>query len=356
MRRKNNIMRKWKLPLFSLLLVSVCYLMISSFKSVKRTEINQEVLLTKILKELGDPIPEHILSELDTSLVRMGRDIVFEGRTIDKQGKRSKRQSKFFVCTSCHNTVQEDPDLTESNPVTRLDYASNKSIPFLQGSTFFGIVNRETWYNDDYLKKYGELVKPARDTLVNAIQLCAIECSQGRLLEDWELEAVLTYFNSLAYKLSDLNLSSKEINALKEVCERGSLEDKRQSLGLLKAKYLQKSPATFLPVPNREERKYGEGADIVKGKKIYDLSCLHCHDKGGAATYKLDYSPLTFQQLKKNLRNYSDKSVYQIVRMGTYAMPGYKPYMPHYPQERMSKDQLEDLVGFIVARADRQSN
>ena len=48
-----------------------------------------------------------------------------------------------------------------------------------RGTTFYGITNRETWYNDDYYKKYGDLVKPANENLVEAVQLCAMECSQG---------------------------------------------------------------------------------------------------------------------------------------------------------------------------------
>ncbi|RMF22347.1 MAG: cytochrome c, partial [Bacteroidetes bacterium] len=32
---------------------------------------------------------------------------------------------------------------------------------------------------------------------------------------------------------------------------------------------------------------------------------------------------------------------------GTYAIPGHKPYMPHYPLERMSKQQVEDLRAYI---------
>ena len=64
--------------------------------------------------------------------------------------------SKYYVCTTCHNLEIEDPDLRVSDPETRLTFAKENDLPFLQGSTFKGIVNRESWYNDDYVKKYGD--------------------------------------------------------------------------------------------------------------------------------------------------------------------------------------------------------
>ena len=92
------------------------------------------------------------------------------------------KQSKHFVCTSCHNIQKEDPDLSIADPQARLEYARDMELPYLPGTTLYGAVNRTSFYNGDYEKKYGDLVKPARNNLREAIQLCAVECSQGRAL------------------------------------------------------------------------------------------------------------------------------------------------------------------------------
>lgn len=82
-------------------------------------------------------------------------------------------------------------------------------LPFLPASTFYDEYNKRHWYNGDYSKKYGSLVVPTRDTLINAIQLCAVQCSQGRPLENWELRSILHYYKSIEYKMNDLNFTEK---------------------------------------------------------------------------------------------------------------------------------------------------
>jgi len=59
------------------------------------------------------------------------------------------------------------------------------------------------------------LVKPARNDLRKAIQLCAVECSQGRALEDWEMESVLAYLWTIGLKMNDLSFSKKELKSIK---------------------------------------------------------------------------------------------------------------------------------------------
>ena len=109
-------------------------------------------------------------------LIRMGEELVKEGRTMGPDGKRTKYISKHYVCTTCHNIEIEDPDLKINDPQARLEYAVQHNLPSLQGTTFKGIVNRESWYNDDYVKKYGdEKIEIAHENLREAIQLCAID-------------------------------------------------------------------------------------------------------------------------------------------------------------------------------------
>ena len=118
-----------------------------------------------VLFALGDPVPKWFPKDVSAENIQRGKEIILEGRTTAPDGKRSKYVSVYYMCTSCHNNVIEDPLLTVSNPQDRLEYAREHQLPFLQGTTFYGITNRESWYNDDYYKKYGDLVEPAADDL-----------------------------------------------------------------------------------------------------------------------------------------------------------------------------------------------
>ncbi len=326
------------------LIVITLYIVFSSFYLLNE-KVTLEASLTEVLIRLGDKTPLHYKYKTnDTTLIRQGFEIVTKGRTIAPNGKLSKRQSKYFVCTDCHNVLREDPDLTESNPDTRLIYAEEHDIPFLSGTTFFGMVNREHWYNDDYIKKYGALVVPAHDTLVNAVHLCTVECSQGRALEEWELKAVMAYFYSLEYKLKDLDLTSQE---LEQINKAQTPKEKKETLTLLKKHYLNYSPATFVnPIPVGK-REMGKNGDPTTGEIIYKRSCLQCHAEGRVTNFVLSESTLDLKFLKNHLNEDSHKSVYTIVRKGTYALPGYRPYMPNYTLERLSRKQMEDLIAFI---------
>jgi cytochrome c len=306
--------------------------------------------LAEVQKSLGDQLPDHQI-QLDSQLVRMGEELVKYGRTIGPNNKRSSFISKYYVCTTCHNLVQEDPDLSVSDPETRLDYAIEHQLPFLQGTTFKGIVNRESWYNDDYVKKYGdEKVKIAHENLREAIQLCAIECSQGRPMKDWEVEAVLAYFWTLEYTLGDLGLTQNDLDFLNKLAPTS--EEKTVRTQWLRSFYSTKSPAHFYDAPIDKKIGYpGFTPDASRGQAIYELSCLSCHQPNGVSHYILDQSKLSFKHLEKMIEKDSHFSLYQIIAYGTYAIPGHRPYMPHYPEERMSKKQVEDLRAFIEEMA-----
>src|SRR5688572_9343971 len=183
------------------------------------TNWTDETPVSKVLRDLGDKMPVHYSDAFTPEDAKRGEEIIKKGTTTSPEGKVSSRVSKYFQCTHCHNTVIEDPDIKISDPEKRLAYAASKNLPFLPATTFYGAVNRVTWYNGDYAKKYGALVTPARDTLTNAIQLCATECSQGRKLSDWEMKAVLAYFYSIEYKLKDLSLTPDDWTLLKAAAE-----------------------------------------------------------------------------------------------------------------------------------------
>lgn len=267
----------------------------------------------------------------------VGKQLFHEGFSAKPNGGTTSKQSKHFVCTSCHNVAKEDPDLSVSNPQDRLVYTNEKGLPFLQGTTMYGAVNRATYYNGDYDKKYGDLVKPARNDIRGAIQLCATECAQGRELKDWELESILAYLWTLELNVDDLGLTEESASDM--------------DIESIQAKYLQGSPATFLPPPS--DRKNGSGliGRPDNGKLIYENSCLHCHYRGEYSFLHLDNSRLSFKHLKRNISKYSRHSLYQVTRWGVPVKSGKKSYMPQYTEERMSKQQLADLRAFIEEEA-----
>ena len=305
----------------------------------------------EVLHELGEPLPKHFIGPTQEE-VKKGEELVNFGRTIGPNGKLTKYISKYYVCTTCHNLEREDPDLRESNPETRLPYVKRKGLPFLQGTTFKGIVNRESWYNDDYVKKYGdEKIEIAHKDLRESIQLCAVECSQGRLMESWEIEAVLAYYWTLEFTLEDLGLNVNDLDKLNTAFKKGN--DNRGLINWLKSFYLQKSPAHFYDAPPNKHKGYeGLTGNPVAGKDLYEMSCLHCHKPGGVSHYILEDSKLDFKHLRKMMTKDSHFSLYQLVAYGTYAIPGHRPYMPHYPLERLSKQQVEDLRAYIEIKAE----
>lgn len=327
---------------FSIVLVTLY-----SFYLAPKHILNDTEKVMDVLVKLGDKKPLHYknFNELDKQKVKQGFEIVTTGITTNSEGKEIKKQSKHFVCTDCHNMQIEDPDLTKNNPETRLDFAIENNLKFLPGTTMAGVVNREHWYNDDYVKKYGSLVTPASDTLKNAIHLCAVQCSQGRALDDWEMDAVIEYFTSIGFSLNDIKLSEQEKKQIAAALHSGDKKD--EAIKLIKSKYLNYSPATFLEPTKTNERELGKNGDAKKGAQIFELSCLTCHKETGVTNYKLDKGSLTFNHLKYWSKSTSFLSVYQITRKGTYAMPGYKPYMPNYTKERLSDKQLEDLMAYI---------
>ncbi len=303
--------------------------------------------LQEVLIALGDSIPDHFID--NRSLASIGEQLVLTGTAKWPDGHKSKVVSKYYNCTSCHNLINEDPDLKNPNPDDRLPYLKTLGKPFLQGSTFWGIVNRESWYNGDYYLKYGERVRQANKSIRSAIQLCAVECSQGRSLKQEEEDAILAYFWTLQIQYQELDLPQELEQQI-----QNALVDKKQNMELvskIKTYYPLASDATFSDPPKDKKKGYAGGFDLKVGQNVYKQSCQFCHAQNGVSRIILDDSPLTFKYLKKNLFKDSNKSIYQIVRKGTYASPGARPYMPHYPLEKMSDFQLESLRAYVTDKA-----
>lgn len=301
---------------------------------------NENTAVYEILFHLGETKPLHFRANLSSEQIESGRQIALFGKM-----KGGRYVSKFYVCSSCHNSVREDPDLTVVDQEARLDYARSQNIPYLQSSTFWAMVNRESWYNDDYVKKYGDLVVKANKSLEESIQLCATVCSQGRRLENEEMDALLAYFWSLQLKLSDLNLTDFE---LRRIYQSYNDADKgKEIIQLIKSKYLLKSPATFGDIPGDKSKGYELTGRSDKGSVIFNNSCKHCHRPNGESDVVFSDNKATFKWFIKHINDDSQLSLYNIIRFGTYSESGHKEYMPHYTIEKMSNQQVEDLRAFI---------
>jgi mono/diheme cytochrome c family protein len=339
-----------KLIIFALIVTLLPLL--GSFSEYPIFPIDENTSLSELLIQLGDePVAHQPQLTMPGVFAERGEELVTIGITSNPKGGKTTKQSRHFVCTSCHNIQKEDPDLSKADPQARLEYVTEKGLPFLQGSTLYGAVNRTSFYNGDYEKKYGELVIPARNDLREAIQLCAVECSQGRRLEPWELESILAYLWTIDLQLGDLQLSDRETAIVKKALETET--GRQETIDLLKSKYLQGSPATFGIPP--EDRKVGytgiEEGHPENGKLIYENSCLHCHENERYSFFNLDDSKASFQFLEKHFPKYTKHSVYQVTRYGTPPIPGKKAYMPNYTEEKMTDQQTEDLRAYIEQQA-----
>ena len=309
--------------------------------------VDNTTAVADVLKKLGDkPVPHQPNFSINGVSAKAGEDLVLRGITKNPlNGDEVKKQSKQFVCTSCHNMVREDPDLSKVDPQARLQYAADNGLPYLQATALYGAVNRTSFYNGDYQKKYGDLVKPARNNLREAIQLCAIECSQGRPLEDWELESVLAYLWTIDLKMGDLLLSESDMEKINNQVETGKPDS--SLIQLIKSKYLRGAPATFVDPPADRKMGYSRTGDPDRGKLLYELSCLHCHKNERYSFLNLDESKFALKFLDNYFPTYSHLSVYQVARYGTQPVPGKRAYMPNYTEEKLSNDMLEDLRTYV---------
>lgn len=338
-----------KYYLISFLGIAVFFLLVSFSSDVPSIKDRS---VSGVLISLGDKAADNQPNfTYEGVSAEAGADLVLRGKTKKSNGKGSTSiQSKHFVCTSCHNVKREDPDLSKVDPLGRLHYANKNKLPFLQGTTLYGAVNRTSFYNDDYYKKYGELVTPARNDIRGAIQLCAVECSQGRALEDWELESVLAYLWTIDLKMSDLNLSENEFKTIEQ--KVSAQEKSSETIDLVKSKYLSGAPATFADAPSDRKKGYDYKGNPENGKLIYELGCLHCHKEERYSFFNLDNSKKSFKCLDRDFPKYNEMSIYHVGRYGTKPLPGKKAYMPMYTLEKMSNNMMEDLRAYVELKAD----
>jgi len=330
--------------------LAVVFIIAASLMLPEKAKVDSNTRVYKLLETLGyegeDNFPN---TDIFGVSAKRGKSIIEEGFSSKPGGGKTKIQSKHFVCTSCHNIEREDPDLRYNDPQARLVYTNEKGLPFLQGTALYGAVNRDKFYNDDYFKKYGDLVWPAREDIRGAIQLCAVECAQGRKLKDWELESILAYLWTIDLKISDLNLNENELAQINSALNDNG--EKESAINLIQSKYKRSSPAHFGTAKESKMAVEALVGNKDNGKLIYENSCLHCHKERKYSFFSLDDDKLTFKHLSKKADGYGSHSIFQVSRFGVYSKSGKKSYMPQYPKEKMSDQQLADLYSYIEYRA-----
>ena len=316
--------------------------------------LNDTLSVWEIFERLGKIKLHKVDSSVQGFSIERGRELVTLGYTTDPQGRKTSRQSKYFVCTACHSTQRETQKLTSLDPQDRLDYAIANDLPFLPASTFYGIVNRISFYNGDYQKKYAEVpdIKMAHRDIRKAIHVCATQCAQGRPLEDWEMESILAYFWTLQIRIGDLDITDTERKKIEYALNES--RSTARAVALIESHYPDQYPARFAESMPYRTLQYDfsmKEKRMANGQAIYNRSCKHCHAEKRYSFYALDDSRATFRQLDKRLQTGHPHSIYKIVRTGTYPKKGQKSYMPQYTLEKMSDVQLEDLRIFIQEKA-----
>lgn len=324
----------------------------SSHTTYKKSNVErfENLPVMDVLIKLGMDKPYHYMQSFDSTLANVGEQLITKGKA-NYKGKRGRRISSYFQCTDCHSLGKETESLKDKSPDARLSYAIENDLPFYPASTLMGLYNREKFYNDDYYKKYGEMVFDARDSIHNAIQLCAKYCASGRYLEDWELDAMMHFFKKEELKLKHLTTNNDLVEEVAVAIESDNFPE--SMLEEIKSLYISSYNANFAGAMPEDKRTYGENGNALRGEQIYERSCIHCHGNSRVTYLDLGKDVLSGKYLWNNKEGYDDESIYQVIRWGTFPKQGRRQYMPLYTHERMTDDQIEDLMAYIKKLANK---
>lgn len=266
--------------------------------------------------------------------------------------------SEHYRCIDCHNNQREDLHLTQQDPEIRAWMIANakqdptaRPLILAPGTTVWGAVNRESFYNDSYavyhflLAPDGEEMDPT--DLEDATQVCCKYCSVGRFAEPWEINALLTYFWDLEVTLADLSLPTSVENAVLNVLSNPQSADPQEVASMrefVSRQYLKHAKDMYTPVPAEigEDHvvTYPDGlayqGDAEIGKRLYAVACDHCHgpDKvcessGADLVADLEY-------------------FHGILSKGT--AHDDQPYMPMFPSSRLSRQQIVDIQAYLLSK------
>ncbi len=293
---------------------------------------NESKTLSSEMASLGMAIPDWLKPIYTSDEIELGRQLVEQGSLPGK-----KRVSAFFVCTDCHLNQREKATFNGSTAKENLNYLKQHDLDVLPATSFYGMINQTEYYSGDYIKKYGDLVLDARNSLEGAIQLCAQECSQGRKLTSEEVTYTLAYLKSKELMLSDLFERSNDFTNYQNL----NLGDKKE---FIKQNFKSKRQNNFGSTNLSEIKKLS--GDSNNGKYIFQHSCMSCHKNERVSFYNIDESALSKKDLLKKLNN-KENELMSIIRYGTQPLPGSKAYMPLFTNEKLSDQQVADLIAYI---------
>ena len=159
-------------------------------------------------------------------------------------------------------------------------------------------------------------------------------------LKPWEYRALMTLLWEKELKLSDLNLNIGElaqVDTLKRELSKPKPDQKvtEPIQDMLRSKFLRKADSSG----RTETPNIG---DSERGKTLYSLSCARCHPGNGSLAGgpgpRLQPNVHNADRLQDRVDNISHK----------FGDP--TAYMPAFPKERLSAQQIEDIKAFILSR------
>jgi len=147
--------------------------------------------------------------------------------------------------------------------------------------------------------------------------------------------------------MKDLKLSEKEISIVNDaIGESDSIVNATKQF--INNRFLKASHATFVLPPDDRKKGYELEGNAKNGKLVYENSCLHCHYNMRYSYFNLGNDKMSLNYMKNKAGKYSNHSIYQVIRYGTYPKYGKKSYMPQYTEEKLSDQQVEDLRAYLV--------
>jgi mono/diheme cytochrome c family protein len=265
--------------------------------------------------------------------------------------------AKEYRCVHCHNFAREDASLTAQDPEGREKRVRDAAYPEPQkrdgnvvsltpGTTLWGAVNRESFYNGAYEKYHKLPVAGGRRmdprSLADAIQLCSRFCSGGRYPLEWELDSLLAYLWELELRLCDLDLPKEKEEEVLRALNGTDAAALTRARALVRSSYLRSAGATKAEMPFRTMgavTQYAGGKDVtgsaVRGKLLYLSACAGCHGSG--------LHPLEGAKLLD-----SNSQYHRLVLRGT-ERDGL--YMPFFASQRLSPRQLADIRVYLNSLA-----
>lgn len=316
-------------------------------------EITDQTKVWSVMSGLGK-VNVNALFKNPQHDVLKGEQLVTKGITVDFQGKTTARTSPKLTCIACHTVEREHPIFGTMDPQSRLEHADTAGLPFLPGAPLYGLVNRVAFFTDDYQKKFQhknkQALKDGHRNIRLAIQACNKVYAKGRTLDNWEIESILSYLWTLELQMGDLKVPDTIVSIIQQSITSNLNGSK--AVNLMRRYYPEVYPATLIaPIPYAERTEVSPVLNSYQnGKRVYKLSCLHCHANKRFSNFKLDRTRKTLSFLKKHLDSDSKYSIYDVLRYS----PGSKASRsssPHYTAQRMSDQQIQDLRFYIAQRA-----